>query len=976
MKAGKVKLFLPFLYGILIIACQPNDTYQPLPDHLSATFALPAGLIDTIRFYKAEYYKWNHDFRKAIEVYQKILSEEPELESIAKHSIETQIWFCNLMYNTPSITDSLSYANLYLFTDTVANTCYNGDLYYCKALEYYQQQAYDRSELLFRKSLAIYRRCLGVDNLKTVRCASALGMSLYRGKHQLDSANYYISKAYEYIKVHAIIAPYTAEIYYNKAQMALLFRDYTIGEYACRQAITALQGNAQPRSDLMLEYQRMLAEHLKFCGKYQQADSLLRTIIALSRRSVTSPSFVASLYKDIFFIQLRLSDTTGALQSLHVLQRMDRKTDNLGIGIDRLYGKYYFTTGAHYKAIESYRKFLADESRHAQQDALAIKEAYWNMGQSLQQLQRFDDALAAIYRLITFQSGAVQPVDTWRELISEQTRNTVHISSSYHRFADILMAKYEHDPTREQSLEQAFQLYCIIDTLLNDKVDAFNEDAALHAANYYNADIYAHAVRTAISMYQLTNGRTYLNWANHFIEQVKSPLMYRDLVNHRAVPFSAVPKPLIQREIQLKARIDSLQTHYPGLNSNHIEQLLAAFSQIEDIYETYRQKYPEFYSAKLAAGAVDLERIQAQLKGKKESILQFHVSDHAIQALLIQWDTIIAKTLEKPPHFTRQIESFKRLLRTPQYDYKKEDLLEFNDLAHIIYQVTIQPFFTDISRFPNLTILPHGELHEMPFEVLTLTTDKQIDHLSFSHLDYLLKAVNIRYAYSLKSYLQHDLDQAVFKVTDKGAAFAFSKRELKSAEKEVLASRTGLLTDLPYSAEEIGYVRRFFPNTVLSYYTDATKSSFQKAVQSDFTILHLAVHADSDENNRLKNALYLRSEDTGYDTLWMYEIVRLPMTTRLVVLSACETGLGEQKNGEGVYSLSRAFLISGAETVMSTFWSINDKSTSMLMEHFYEFLVDSTPVEALQKAKKVYLEQMPAIQTHPALWAGMVCFEG
>jgi CHAT domain-containing protein len=84
--------------------------------------------------------------------------------------------------------------------------------------------------------------------------------------------------------------------------------------------------------------------------------------------------------------------------------------------------------------------------------------------------------------------------------------------------------------------------------------------------------------------------------------------------------------------------------------------------------------------------------------------------------------------------------------------------------------------------------------------------------------------------------------------------------------------------------------------------------------------------------------------------------VQLPLDADLVVLSACDTAVGPIQGEEGVETLSRAFLLAGARTVISTLWSIDDDSTLFLMKSFYSELARKKSVPyALSVAKKKML---------------------
>jgi CHAT domain-containing protein len=100
------------------------------------------------------------------------------------------------------------------------------------------------------------------------------------------------------------------------------------------------------------------------------------------------------------------------------------------------------------------------------------------------------------------------------------------------------------------------------------------------------------------------------------------------------------------------------------------------------------------------------------------------------------------------------------------------------------------------------------------------------------------------------------------------------------------------------------------------------------------------------------------------------EIVQLRLNAELVVLSACDTAVGPLEGQEGVATLSRAFLLAGARTVVSTLWSVDDESSAFLMKRFYAAVSNGLPpTESLAVAKRDFQQKFGS-KAVPYYWAG------
>ncbi len=170
---------------------------------------------------------------------------------------------------------------------------------------------------------------------------------------------------------------------------------------------------------------------------------------------------------------------------------------------------------------------------------------------------------------------------------------------------------------------------------------------------------------------------------------------------------------------------------------------------------------------------------------------------------------------------------------------------------------------------------------------------------------------------------------------------------------------------LPGTLRETEGIARIFPTAVRASGTQLTHDRAVKALQESRQV-HLATHGLLDDHSPLFSALLLSPAPGQAARLSLYELMDLKVRAQLVVLSACETGLGALLGGDEVAGLTRTLLGAGARTVVSSLWKVSDDATALLMQGFYRRLrAHEDPSAAMRAAALEVRKQYP----HPFYWA-------
>jgi CHAT domain-containing protein len=255
------------------------------------------------------------------------------------------------------------------------------------------------------------------------------------------------------------------------------------------------------------------------------------------------------------------------------------------------------------------------------------------------------------------------------------------------------------------------------------------------------------------------------------------------------------------------------------------------------------------------------------------------------------------------------------------------------------YALLIAPVEKYLTGFKNIGIIPHGSLHFLPFQALICPDGK-----------YFIEKYNIFYTPSASVYM-------------------FSEGKKYNPEKQIIAMALGDLdlgdfSGLPGTKTEVDQLRALYNNITFRFETESTET-FLKENAPSYAYIHLATHGLLDPLQPLYSYLLFAPTEEDDGLLTVSEVFGLNLNSRLVALSACQTGLGDLSQGDDIVGLSRAFLYAGSPAVIVSLWSVADQPTALLMTEFYKNLENYSPQEALGIAQREVMKQYPA----PFYWA-------
>jgi CHAT domain-containing protein/Tfp pilus assembly protein PilF len=328
----------------------------------------------------------------------------------------------------------------------------------------------------------------------------------------------------------------------------------------------------------------------------------------------------------------------------------------------------------------------------------------------------------------------------------------------------------------------------------------------------------------------------------------------------------------------------------------------------------------------------------------------------------------------------------KTIMPDENYDLPADSITR-EQFTSSLYEKLIEPFEKELHGISELIIIPDGILGLVPFDLLRKSKDKpylcenySISLVpSVSILNYIMK----RDHYSAK---ENFLGIGGVLYTNENEVDYYSKIKINSGVNEYFRELGLTWEDLPGSLNEILEIeKQVFDSVQTRLLTgiDASERNVKQfsmsGVLADYSNIHFACHGYMDSKLPQNSSIvlsevsgFIDSDEDGY--LTMKEIAQLNFNADLVVLSACDTGIGKILPGEGIINLSRAFHIAGCKRVAVTLWQIADDPTSKFMIEMYKRKIKDgeSYKEAFRQTKIEFIRSSEF--NEPVFWAPFVLY--
>ncbi len=463
----------------------------------------------------------------------------------------------------------------------------------------------------------------------------------------------------------------------------------------------------------------------------------------------------------------------------------------------------------------------------------------------------------------------------------------------------------------------------------------------------------------------------------------------------------------LQRELNAKA-LYLMRLHNSGQIEADAEQIEKEVRELTNEYEQVqsliRSQSPR-YASLMQPHPPSLEEIQAELRGDDTILLEYAVGEEKSYVWAITSDSFSSHELparEQIERLTREVYS---LLTTrpgdsiamAQAQSRVAELdQQYWQKAAELSRTLFGPVAQQLGS-KRLLIVADGALQYLPFEALPApeTMEQSEGGPATSDLVPLAIRHEVVYLPSAATLITLRREAAARPIAAPKSLFVLADPVFDKGDPRVIkgpdvaadsSARLTTIKDtgginfprLPSTRQEAEAIASLIPEDARAVATDfaANRATALSAELERYRIVHIASHSVVNSQHPELSGIVLSTvnergqQEDGF--LQLHDIYNLKLGAELVVLSACNTGLGKDVRGEGLIGLTRGFMYAGASSVVASLWRVDDSASAELMTHFYKAMFEDElpPAAALRSAKEIMWKQKH--WRSPYYWSGFV----
>ncbi len=599
------------------------------------------------------------------------------------------------------------------------------------------------------------------------------------------------------------------------------------------------------------------------------------------------------------------------------------------------------------KALDIYKKSLGQ--KHPD-----ISAVYNQIGNIKLSENKFAEALVDFQEALCANSPSFNEKNRTKNPRVSYFYNGTVLLYSLQSKAQALEALHYGKTLKLQDLTLALETLQSCDTLIdNIRHHSENENDKIELGTLAN-EVYEDGVRLSLAISEITvHSKMYRETAFYFSEKSKSAVLQESIADAQAKSFAGIPQTLMEEEKTKKSTIALLAQKLSERPSMEEEKklrwmLFNVTSEYGQFITKLEKDYPDYYNLKYSSSTASVADIQKTLLPDQAMVSYFITKrNRRLYQFIITHTKYKVQSNRLNENFDRYCKGFTNSLLYNDFNTYKST----GPLSKLL-----KPSVPGAIK--RLIIVPSGRLGAIPFEALAY---KKMKSRGFKDVYFFIDRWAISYEFAAGLMLQKGKEK---KNEGKGNIFLCAPVNFDNQN----------LNGLPGTEKEVNDIALLFAaKAKVSTFGAANEALVKSQELNGYDYLHFATHGMVDVVEPSRSEIFLNGKDLEDGNLYCGEIYNLTLNADLVVLSACETGLGKIATGEGVIGLSRALVYAGAKNIIVSFWKVADESTAQLMVDFYKIHLQNGELSFSEVLRKAKLNLITSDQyASPYYWAPFV----